>query len=505
MLDENLPSKPSSGSACCEAIIGTDLLCAAFYLRASTDQVRHNASVLFSHHGSDATPAYSIRHPDPSLPASRNRYAVALYDSYNPDVLFGEVLLIPKWTQPTPTKEEIRLNNGVPPPPQPLMPTEFIIQLYNPDQQVVVRAKPGSWNTSPSWEFEMPQQSFRQPSNSSIDRTQSDPTASETTPKVTFRWKKEGKLSKDHICSIAGKSTNPDGSKRKNREPDITIALFKRLSEVTLYEPNLYRAEMEDPKGLEVVLLLGAIVIREVFNGQLHEVFNILENPVPVPIISQPTPPKTSSVRPISNPHPTPQSPSKHQTPPKFPPRQTSHTKTETRPPPTDPRTQWEIDAETARLQKQISHEEHRRRRAEEAETKRVKKMLEAEEREAARLKAEADRRKQAEIDQETERLRREFDEELRRAEQDGFFVQAPVQRPHSAQPRMSGARPQRASAQRPYMQPLGEGVQSISFGNTTASGTNQGTKVKGKKSFWGLKGRGEAEGRLVKKSSSVF
>ncbi|KAL8797811.1 MAG: hypothetical protein Q9195_000163 [Heterodermia aff. obscurata] len=484
MLDENLPT---------------------FYLRPSTDQVRHNASVLLSHHGSDPTPAYSIRHPDPSLPASRNRYAVALYDSYIPDVLFGEVLLIPKWTQPTPTKEELRLNNGVPPPPQPLLPTEFTIQLYNPDQQVVVRAKPGSWNTSPSWEFEMPQQSFRQPSSSSLDRTQSDPTASETTPKVVFRWKKEGKLSKDHVCSIAGKSTNLDGSKRKHREPDIIIALFKRLSEITIYEPNLYRAEMEDPKGLEVVLLLGAIVIREVFNGQLHEVFNISENRVTEPIVSQALSPKIASVPPSPNPYQIPQSPSKHHTPPKFPPRQTPSTNPGTRPPPTDPRTQWEIDAETARLQKQISHEEHRRRRAEEAETRRVKKMLEAEEREAARLKAETDRRKRAEIDRETERLRREFDEEVRRAQQGGFFVQAPVQRPHSAQPVMSGARPQRTSAQRPYLQPLGEGVQSISFGNTPATGTNQGKKVKGKKSFWGLRGSGESQGRLVKKSSSVF
>ena len=499
MLDENLPSGSSIAGR--EAILGADLLCAAFYLRASTDQVRHNASVLLSHRGSDATPAYSIRHPDPSLPASRNRYAVALYDSYNPDVLFGEVLLIPKWTQPTPTKEEIRLNNGVPPPPQPLLPTEFTIQLYNPDQQVVVRAKPGSWNTTPSWEFEMPQQSFRQPSASSLDRTQSDPTASETTPKVAFRWKKEGKLSKDHVCSIAGKSTNLDGSKRKHREPDITIALFKRLSEVTLYESNLYRTEMEDPKGLEVVLLLGAIVIREVFNGQLHEVFNILENPVTLPI----TPLKTSSVPPISIPQQIPQSPSKHHTPPKFPPRQNTSTKPETRPPPTDPRTEWEIDEETARLQKLILHEDHRCRRAEEAETRRLKKMLEAEEREAVRLKAETDRRKQAEIDRETERLRREFDEEVRRAQQGGFFAQAPVQRPHSAQPIMSGARPQRASVQRPYMEPLGEGVQSISFGNTPATGTNQGKKVKGKKSFWGLRGGGEAQGRLVKKSSSVF
>ena len=471
--------------------------------------MKHNASVLLSHHGSDAAPAYSIRHPDPSLPASRNRYAVALYDSYNPDVLYGEVLLIPKWTQPTPTKEEIRLNNGVPPPPQPLLPTEFVIQLYNPDQQVLVRSKPSSWNSSASWEFEMPQQSFRQPSISSIDRTQSDPTASETTPKITFRWKKEGKLSKDHVCSIAGKSTNPDGSKRKHREPDITIALFKRLSEITLYEPNLYRAEMEDPKGLEVVLLLGGIVIREIYNGQLHEVFNIPENPIAVPTLSEPTPPKRPSAQVPSQPLPGPPLPSRHHhTPPKSSPKQPSKPTSPTqpsRPPPTDPRTQWEIDAETARLQNQLSHEERRRRRAEEAETKRLKKMLEAEEREAARQKADADRRKQAEIDRETERLKREFDAELRRAQQQGLFVRPPVQRPHSAQPMMSGARPDRGSGQGPYLQPLNEGVQSSLFVGGPQAGAGPGKKVKGKKSFWGMSRGDESQGRLVKKSSSVF
>lgn len=367
----------------------------------------------------------------------------------------------------------------------------------------------------------MPQQSFRKPSNSSIDRTQSDPTASETTPKIQFRWKKEGKLSKDHICSISGKSTNPDGSKRKHREPDITIALFKRLNEITLYEPNLYRAELEDPKGLEIVLLLGAIVIREVFNGQLQEIFNITENPINVPNNSEPAAGKRSSGAAVSNQSPTSFSPSHHASTnfsPKHSPRPNPPNPsndrnpvqintTNPRPPPTDPCTQWEIEAETARLKKQVSHEERERRRTEAAETKRLKKMLEAEEREAARLKAEADRRKQAEIDRETERLRREFDEELRKAQQGGFFVQPPVQRPHSAQPRMGGARPApRLSAQGSHLQPLKENVQPGLFVGGPAPAANAGGKVKAKKSFWGLRGGGEsAQGRLVQKSSSVF
>ena len=440
-----------------------------------------------------------MRHPDPSLEASKNRYAVALYDSYNPEVLFGEVLLTPDWSQPNPTKEEIRLNGGVPPPPQPFLPTEFIVQLYNPDQQVKVKVKPGTWNTSTSWEFEMPQQSFRQPSNSSIDRTQSDPTASEITPKVNFRWKKDGKLSKDYICSIAGRSTNPDGSKRKNKEPDIPISLFRQLREITLYESNLSRIDMEDPKGLEVVVLLSSIVIREVYNGHMQEAFNIADAAIRVPNIKEPTSPKvSSSALPPRTPQHQPQSASH---------RPSLQVQThDTRPPPTDPRSQWELDAETARLKKQLQREEHERKRAEHAETKRVKKMVEAEEREAARLKAENDRQKRAEIDRETERLRREFEAEQVQAQQNGLYVAPPVQRPHSAQPRMNGARMQQRRTSGPYLQPLGKNAAASNFNLAPLPGRSDGNRVKAKKSFWGLGGGSrEPESRLLKKQSSVF
>ena len=54
---------------------------------------------------------------------------------------------------------------------------------------------------------------------------------------------------------MTGKSTDPTG-KKKSKEPDIAVALFAGLKEITIYEPNLYRVEMEDYKGLEVVLLL---------------------------------------------------------------------------------------------------------------------------------------------------------------------------------------------------------------------------------------------------------
>ena len=464
--------------------------------------MKHNASVLLAQHGNEPTPAYSLRHPDPSLPASKNRYAVALYDSYCPGILYGEVLLIPEWTQPTLSNEEIRRNGGVPPPPQPVLPTSFTIQLYNPDQQIKVELKTGSWGGSDSWTFEMPQQSFRQPSNSSIDRTQSDPTYSDITPKVNFRWKREGRFSPDYICSIVGKSTNPDGSKRKHREPDITTALFKNLREITLYEPNLARAEMEDSKGLEVVLLLGAIVLREVYHSTLQETFNVSEGashstsirPIVTDLgVSHPPPhpgrSQNAHLRPSSRQH---QRPSAIESTQRLPLESTAQRPitpdTRFRPPPTDPRSQWELDREAALLKKQVEKEEHDRRKAERAETKRIKKMLEEEEREWT----EKERRRKAAIDRETERLKREFEHEQRRL--------GGPQRPHSAQPlgaSSSGhhhSRPQQGAYLYPPPQPGG------------ASMRPEATTRK-KHSLWGLRGGGEIEGnkRPPQKQHAVF
>ena len=481
-------------------------------MRASSDGIKHNASVLLSQHGSDATPEYSLRHPDPSLPGSKNRYAVALYDSYNPEILFGEVLLIPEWTQPNPSPEQIRLNGGVSPPPQPILPTEFTIQLYNPDQQVLVKLHPGTWKSDAYWEFEMPQESFRKPSISALDRTQSDPTASENTPKLAFRWKREGTLSKTYVCSLSGKSRNPDGSKRKNREPDITIGIFKHYKEITIYEPNLQRVDMEDPKGLEVVILLGAVVIREVFNSGMREAFNITE------------PPRRNSAE---NSHSTPPNPNlparRHQIHHSSPSIPTANQQNpSSRPPPTDPRSQWELDAETARLRKQVEEEERKRRRAEAAETKRVKRMLEEEERRA--------REKQKEIDRETERLKRIYGkEQIQNFPHNGSRPQnsrpgqpvtayppQPVQRPHSSTgftgpylaSNLQGQRPQG-----PYLQPMDVGSASGYVGGPSSSGffggggsSNNRPAVVPKKSFWGLRGGGgEDNSRLTKQRSTVF
>ncbi|EXJ86330.1 hypothetical protein A1O3_03281 [Capronia epimyces CBS 606.96] len=374
MLDENLPT---------------------FLIKPSKEKPRQNSTFLFSQHGAEFEPAYTLRHLDPEQYASKNRYAAALYDAFTPDVLYAEVLLIPEWTQPAPLSEQALINGAVPPPPEPVLPSEFTIQLYNPDQQITVRHKAASWNTAASWEFEMPQQTFRTPSSSALDRGQHDPAASEITPKIGFKWKKDSKFSKDLACFLSGKSTAVEGSKTRNKEPDITVSIFKGLKEITLYEPNMQRVDIEDLKGLEVVLLLGAVVIRDVYFGSLKETFNISS--------AGKKPSSTSPVQPAVplRPDTLPQSIS----PNKVGGLVVQSAGRDPRVPPTDPRSQWEIDVETARLRRQAAEEERARLRREEEEERLTKRLLEQEENEQRR-------RRQAEIEQETARLQQLYGQE---------------------------------------------------------------------------------------------
>jgi hypothetical protein len=320
------------------------------------------------------------------------------------------VLVQPEWTQPTLSQAEIRANNGIPPPSVPIVPNAFTIQLYNPDQQVQVKQIAGSWNSSAYWEFEMPQQTFRLPSVSALDRSQSDPAASDTTPKVAFKWKRDGKLSRDITCFLSGKST--DG--KRNKEPDITIAMFKHGKELTVYEPNMNRVEVEDTKGLEVVILLGSTVIKDIFFNANREMFNIGNPPASAarknsgPIITgvKVTPPPAVSSGAVGGglPGPPPRSHtnvSSSQPRPPQPPRPQADSAPSAHSPPNKSHTQWEIDAETARLRALVEAEEKERERADRHEQRRIKKMLEAEDREQ--------KRRDAEIAKETERLRKQY------------------------------------------------------------------------------------------------
>lgn len=418
MLDEGLPGKRHhiSELSCTSFHILTSLV----YLLSERKDKDLASTLYHTQGGSEPQPTYIYRYADPTTPATRNCYAVALFDAHNPDILYGEVLVKPGWTQPTLSQEEVRKNHGSTPPPEPVIPLDFTIQLYDPDQQIHVTYKESSILGSTKWDFGMPQDTFRTPSGSMLDKGLSDPVAASITPKINFSWKKE-KLGRELTCFYTGKST--DGLvKRRQKEPDVTCALFKSLKQLSIYEPNLSRVDLEDPKGFEVTLLLSAAVIRDVYFGNLRQAFNITEPPRKSSQPSAPHQGNQSKVHPSKTPSatahplrnsqpaaeaglyttsPQPQSP---------PPVPVAH------PPAADPRLQWEIDQETRRLlalseaeqreARRITEQRRQQREREaEEETRRLQKMVEQE---AAR----AQRQRQREVEEETERLRRLYGSE---------------------------------------------------------------------------------------------
>jgi hypothetical protein len=562
--------------------------CLAFFLKASTDKLKHHESFYFTQQGSEPDAQYALHHVDPATNEAKNTYAVALFDSRNPEILYGEVLAKPGWTHPTLSQEEIRKNGGVPPPPQPIYPTEFAIQLYNPDSQVIVKHSTAKWSSTVSWEFSIPQVTFRTPSSSDLDRTQTDPGADANTPRVNFAWRKEGRLGKDMTCYMTGKSTDPTGKKaKKSKEPDIAVALFSGMKEMTIMEPNLYRIEIEDYKGLEVALLLGAAVIRDLFFSDLNEQFHInsanvrknsgglrtrkgsspLEGPNITPPVMTPQPPQPPAYTASSSQYPLEKVPlqpargagvnAQVQPPayanntaakrPSLPPLATNQTRPNQphqpsqrpthaqRPsqqrqqgPRLDPRAQWEIDAETARLKAQVEAEAREqkrqeevgrraRRRQEEEEERRTLQFLEQERKQKERDEKER-RRNQVEIDKETERLKKQFGDQstlLRPSPQpqrhsaplvqQQWQTQRPTQAPRDAPVPAQQPRIQIQHPQGPYLQTPSQHRPAASQSSFFSNGLPK-PAPKAKKSFWGLRTQSEANvEKLKKKKSSMF
>ena len=444
-----------------------------------------------------------IRHLDPASPSSKNCYAVALYDAYVLDVLFGEVMITPEWTQ-TSQDSSNRQNTGVPPPPEPILPSQFTIQLYNPDHQIVVRHKSKGWSSSPAWEFEMPQQTFRQPSNSTLDRSQSDPAVLDATPKLKFSWRKDGTISKDFSCYLSNKTTAPDD--RKSKEPDITVSIFTGFKELTLYEPNLSRVEMEDLKGLEIVLMLSAIVIRDVFFRPLKDTFHISNPPTVAPTlggrkISPAAILATSPIQQLRNELPA--GGFSKKAPPKLEPAQNT-TSQETQPPRLDPRSHWEIEAERARLRNQQEAEARERKKREQEQERKTRKLLEAEERAARKKQAEIDK----ETDRETERLKKLYgsEEQQYRAQQPGRAHPQP--RPQSVAANLQNntqhhPAPWRSHLNVPTSEPRPRPTSS--FGAYQSTSTHSAPQLKEKKSFFGFRRNSVGEKKLSKQKSVIF
>ncbi|KAF1925998.1 uncharacterized protein M421DRAFT_7499 [Didymella exigua CBS 183.55] len=605
MLDENLPT---------------------FFLKATDKASKHLESFLYTQNGSEPEAQYALTHVDPASNTAKNTYAVGLYDSHYPDVLFGEVMAKPGWSHPTLSQEEIRRNGGVPPPPEPIFPDQFAIQLYNPETQIIVKEQKSKWSGTQSWEFSIPQTTFRTPSASTLDRTQNDPAADVTTPRVNFVWRKEGRYAKDMTCYLTGKSTDLLGKKaKKSKEPDIAVALFTMLKELTIMEPNLYRIEIEDYKGLEVVLLLSAAVIRDLFINNQREAFHIVDlvgrknsggiltrkasSPLVGPGITppmmtpQPPPPppytgpsqyppekiaqasagtaqtaaapvaapaaavagsfanraQRSSLPPLqTQAQQTP--PRHHQSRPPYsqqqnarpqqPPRSQQHPAQPQRPqqrtaqrqqqptqalpqqpPRLDPRTQWEIDAETARLKaaveaearEQVKQEEAARKARRKAEADEERKTLQflENERKAKEREEKERRRRESEVDKETERLRKQFGDQSnllgsQRPQPQSQRHSAPhvhfqTQRPaHSRlQQRPAPVPAQPVFAAGPYLQPGGHRPTTSAsslFSNGLPKPQIEQAPMKAKKSFWGLRSNSETNAdKLKKKKSSMF
>ncbi|KAL3476941.1 hypothetical protein BJX99DRAFT_132649 [Aspergillus californicus] len=451
MLDENLPT---------------------FYLKPSKHS--HLSPVYLLQYGNEPDPAYSLRYPDPSTPDSSNRYAAALYDPYVPDVIYGEVLIIPEWTQPTLSADAIRQNGGVAPPPEPIVPSRFVIHLYNPDQQIIVNYKPKTWNSQPSWSFEMPQHSFREPTNSTLDRVQVGPATADTTPKLCFSWRKDGKLTKDLTCFLRGKTSAIPETKTKSKEPDITVSIFKALRELTLYEPNLYRVEMEDFKGLEVVLLLGATTIRDVYFSTPKDAFRISRK-------------KSTSTSPTSN------SPTAMAPPPSRLPVSPAPLMTDI---PPAPQPQPNRSPQLIKQRDQVRREEERR----------TKKMLEEEEK--------ARRRREAEVEKETRRLQKLYgnEEQAVRTQTPSLPPRRPGQQvqwsSQPPQPRYYEYNQSPTSishgGSRPYMQLPGQMSTTTLLAPPGPQTTAKPQLQNKRSSFFGLR-RTSDEGKLSKKRSSMF
>ena len=424
------------------------------------------------------------------------------------------------------------------------MPNEFVVQLYNPDQQIRVEVKSSLFG-SDSYEFSMPQDVFRAPSTSSLDKGQSDPASLATTPRISFVWRKESKFNKDLTCFMTGKSTDTK-KKSSRKDPDITVGLWKSKGELTIYEPNLSRVDMEDPKGLEVVMLLTAVVIKDLYlstKDQVRELFSLSDSPArklsgggrrisnpkstysivgaPNPLASHPVNQQQLAGARTPNEIKRNSLPKLQTTPPQA--------SSASRPPPmADPRAQWELDAETARLkaqvdaeQRQAAHQRREREKAEDAEHRRLKKMYEEEQK--------AERRRQAEVEKETERLRKQYGvqpipqrpnisagrQQSRPHNNNNNYLQ-PI--PQGGIPPPQPARPSGMGSNGLYVQPsTSSSAVFMSGGNPNGSSLNVPgagfqKPAKKKSSFFGLRSLSDDGGlavenqrRLAKKGSAMW
>ncbi|PWW77987.1 hypothetical protein C7212DRAFT_25807, partial [Tuber magnatum] len=242
-----------------------------------TPQARepHITTLTFTANGSQPTASYTkTRAPDTDA-----TYSITLHDAFVPDILYATVIATPEIVQ------QQASSPGAPPPPaKVLLPKGFPLQLYNPDSTVIVTHNHSTLRGN-FWEFSLPKTSFLPPTASKLDAASAaHRNALSHLPRATFRWRKEGGvLSKSMLrCSLVSPANLGNGPKRAGgNEPDIPIATFEGLGDrkgtgdITIYQSNLKRVEVEDLKGLEVVLLLSAMAIGDMWFCPTNLMFNL--------------------------------------------------------------------------------------------------------------------------------------------------------------------------------------------------------------------------------------
>ncbi|KAF8425334.1 hypothetical protein EV426DRAFT_66607 [Tirmania nivea] len=276
-----------------------------FHLVPSRISPTTETAISQSQHDSTPSPKY-LKRRDPSL---TDTYSITLLDAHYPDIIYASLSAPAIYsltsTPSKPRKSTPSQTSTTPPPPDPpKVPAQLTIGLYNPDSRVILTQKPSSWGSGPYWEFSLPKTSFLQPTRSKLDHElDAAGRLLAVTPVATFRWRKEGGvLTRGSLrCSLIHESnvlddggsgpaipTDPNtNGKRKASgpsEPDITVAIFTNglmggksagKGEITIFEPNLKRVEVEDLKGLEVTLVMTAMAIADVYFGDMRTGFNL--------------------------------------------------------------------------------------------------------------------------------------------------------------------------------------------------------------------------------------
>jgi hypothetical protein len=363
-------------------------------------------TVSFTANGSPDEQIYNITHST----ETGNTYSVTYSDAHFPTIAYASVACSLEFPLASPSADA----NA----PKVLLPSEFTVNLFNPDFQVTVEMKHSTLKGN-FWEFSMPKHSFPPPTNSQIDAGYTPPVSE----RLYFRWRKEGGvLSRSQLrCSLVSTANTPGSSSRDRKagakEPDITLAMYEGVGdkhgrgEFVVYESNFRRVDIEDLKGLDLVMVIGARVINDIWFCPTATTFNTGsevmvgsgskqkgKNSPPVPVLaSQPVPlqagpppqPGTFSQRFRQH-----QRQGHEQSPPAYPAGSGGLT---AYPP-------EKTNGPTPEQERAKKDQERRRIEAEQAE---IHCML-------AREEAQEQARKQAAINAETERLKRLYQQESR-------------------------------------------------------------------------------------------